>query len=82
MEDILPNAYISDSVLLSRNSLKSNIKTDDCGRMLLDLCISSQCRILNGRTLGDTIYLSIFLYILTSEEDFRWCSGIPRAEGG
>ena len=55
MEDILPNAYISDSVLLSRNSLKSNIKTDDYGRMLLDLCISSQCRILNGRTLGDTV---------------------------
>ena len=51
MEDILPNAYISDSVLLSRNSLKSNIKTDD----LLDICISSQCRILNGRTLGDTV---------------------------
>ena len=23
------------------------------------------------------IYLSIFLYTLTSEEDVRWCSGIP-----
>ena len=25
--------------------------------------------------------LSIFFYTLTSEEDVRWCSGIPSAEG-
>ena len=35
--------------------MKSDIKTDDNDRMLLDLCISCQCRILNGRTLGDTV---------------------------
>ena len=39
---------------MNRNSLKRNTKTDDFGRSLLDMCISSQCRILNGRTLGDT----------------------------
>ena len=39
MEDILPNSYIADSVLLNRNSLKNDIKTDDYGRMLIDLFI-------------------------------------------
>ena len=28
-----------------------------------------------------TGYLSIFIYILASIDDFRWCSGIPKAEG-
>ena len=31
---------------------------------------------------GDVPISIIFLYILTSEEDFRWCSGVPKAEGG
>ena len=35
--------------------MKSDVKTDDHGRMLLDLCIACQCRELNGRTLGDTV---------------------------
>ena len=55
LEDILPTSYVTDSVLLNRNSMKSDVKTDEYGRMLLDLCISCQCRILNGRTLGDTV---------------------------
>ena len=55
LEDILPTSYVTDSVLLNRNSMKSDVKIDDYGRMLLDLCISCQCRILNGRTLGDTV---------------------------
>ena len=30
------------------------MKTDEYGQSLLDLCIASQSRVLNGRTLGDT----------------------------
>lgn len=30
-------------------------KLDNRGRDLLDLCVSNQLRILNGRTFGDTI---------------------------
>ena len=71
MEDILPNSYIADSVLLNRNSLKNDIKTDDYGRMLIDLCISCQCRILNGRTLGDTVdKLTSFQYNGSSTVDY------------
>ena len=55
LEDILPTSHVTDSVLWNRNSVKSDVKTDDYGRLLLDLCISCQCRMLNGRTLSDTV---------------------------
>ena len=71
MEDILFNSYIADSVLLNRNSLKNDIKTDDYGRMLIDLCISCQCHILKGRTLGDTVAnLTSFQYNGSSTVDY------------
>ena len=38
----------------NRNSVKSSVKTNEHGQSLLDLCIASQSRILNGRTHGDT----------------------------
>ena len=34
--------------------IKNDVRTDKYGQNVLDLCISSRCRILNGRTLGDT----------------------------
>ena len=40
LEEILPTSFVTDSVRLNRNSMKSDVKTDDYGRMLLDLCIS------------------------------------------
>lgn len=52
--DILPASYVFDSVAKNRNAIKSPVKSDEYGRSLLDLCIASQSRILNGRTLGDT----------------------------
>ena len=71
MEDILFNSYIADSVLLKRNSLKNDIKTDDYGRMLIDLCISCQCHILKGSTLGDTVAnLTSFHYNGSSTVDY------------
>ena len=54
MPDILPASYVFDSVVRNRNAIKSTVKTDEYGQSLLDLCIASQSRILNGRTLGDT----------------------------
>ena len=55
MPDILPASYVFDSVVKNRNAIKSTVKTDEYGQSLLDLCIASQSRILNGRTLGDTL---------------------------
>ena len=53
--DILPASYVFDSAVKNRNSVKAPQKSDEYGQSLLDLCIASQSRILNGRTLGDTI---------------------------
>ena len=55
MPDILPASYVFDSVVKNRNTIKPSEKTDEYGKSLLELCIASQSRILNGRTLGDTI---------------------------
>ena len=54
MPDILPASYVFDSVVKNRNAIKSPVKTDEYGQLLLDSCIASQSRILNGKTLGDT----------------------------
>ena len=71
----LNDDYIIDNVLLRRNS--QDIKICSRGRDLLDVCISSRLRILNGRTLGDskgkfTSYQyngnSVIDYCLLSEE--------------
>lgn len=52
--DILPSAYPYDIVHNYRHSVKPCAVTDSFGNQLLDLCIASQMRILNGRSLGDT----------------------------
>ena len=49
----LHSNYIVDKQILSRHNMDS--KLDNRGRDLLDLCVSNQLRILNGRTFGDTI---------------------------
>ena len=51
MPDIFPASYVFDSVVKNRNAVKSSVKTNEHGQSLLDLCIASQSRILNGRTL-------------------------------
>ncbi|CAG2193381.1 unnamed protein product [Mytilus edulis] len=55
LQDILPNSYLADNVQYRRYCTKKNIKTDEYGKRVLELCISSRSRILNGRTLGDTL---------------------------
>ncbi|CAG2256743.1 unnamed protein product [Mytilus edulis] len=49
---LLYQSYFSDKQILERRS--KDDKLDSRGRDLLDLCISNQIRILNGRVLGDT----------------------------
>ena len=51
--DILPTCYLHDSNIERRNSVDSVFNSQ--GQQLLDLCIASQLRILNGRYLGDTM---------------------------
>ena len=50
--DILPTDYIHD-YYLNRNSIDTIFNSQ--GQQLLDLCIASQLRILNGRFLGDAL---------------------------
>ena len=52
--DDLPNTYIVDSSIKDRNVTKEQ-STNSYGKQIIDLCISAKLRILNGRTLGDTM---------------------------
>ena len=51
-QDILPTDYVNDK-FLPRNSLDNIINNQ--GQNLLNLCMSSRLRILNGRYLGDLL---------------------------
>lgn len=77
LPDDLENDYIIDSILPARHSLDGKKSTCARGKALLELCISSRMRILNGRTFGDlngnlTCYetngSSLVDYVITSEE--------------
>lgn len=59
------NKLLISSLLLSKGGRNSELKE----KTYLVFCKRN------------VFYLSIFLISLTSEEDFRWCSGIPRARG-
>ena len=49
----LPQCYIADNIYYSRNS-QDRGPTNDQGKQLLNFCIGTRMRMLNGRTLGDT----------------------------
>ena len=63
LDDSLPDNYIADNVHLMSNT-QINQTTNAYGRNILDLCISSQLRILNGRTLGDSSGKATFHVIM------------------
>ena len=52
-DSFLPDDYVADSVYRRRNTCIPQL-TNTYGRNILDICLSAQLRILNGRTLGDT----------------------------
>ena len=71
----LDPSYIIDSNILQRHS--EDTKVDESGKQVIELCISSRMRILNGRTLGDSFgkftcqkstSASVVDYMLASEE--------------
>ncbi|CAG2246642.1 unnamed protein product [Mytilus edulis] len=53
LDNFLPTNYVADSVCKFRNT-QVHQKTNNYGKLILDLCTESQLRILNGRTLGDS----------------------------
>ena len=52
--DVLPNNYGIDNSHTFRNT-SIHQSTNEYGRSVLELCIGLQLRILNGRTIGDTV---------------------------
>ena len=52
LQDILPEDYVQD-FNIDRNSLDKVFNSQ--GQQLIDLCITSQLRVLNGRFIGDML---------------------------
>ena len=53
LEDFMPNNYSIDNCHLMRNTQIPQT-TNEYGKRIIDICVSSQLRILNGRTVGDS----------------------------
>ena len=51
--DLLPDSYINDYAQPQRNNC--DLIINENGRTLIDICIESQLRILNGKMLGDSL---------------------------
>ena len=74
LDDCLPENYIADNVYINRNT-EIEQKTNSYGNQILDLCTSSQLRILNGRTLGDSAGRATFFnFNEASIDDYCICS--------
>ena len=75
LDSVLPNNYISDSYQLLRNTEVPQT-TNSYGKNILDLCISGELRLLNGRTIGDTIGKATYYnYQGVTINDYCLCSG-------
>ena len=74
LDSFLPNNYISDNHQPLRNTVV-NQTTNSYGKNILDLCISTQMRILNGRTVGDSMgKATYFNYNGVTINDYCLCS--------
>ena len=70
----LPKQYTSDHHQLFRNT-KTQQTTNTYGKNILELCIGSQLRILNGRTIGDSSgKATYFNYNGVTINDYYLCS--------
>ena len=70
----LPNNYITDSVHVLR-STQVHQNTNNYGKSIIELCSDSQLRILNGRTLGDSVgKATYFNYSGVTINDYCICS--------
>ena len=67
-----PIPYIMDEDLPSRNN--QDLTTNERGKSILDMCISSGLRILNGRKPGDSLgYFTCHKYNGSSTVDLWHC---------
>ena len=65
---------IVDSSIKDRNVTKEQ-STNSYGKQITDLCISAKLRILNGRTLGDTMgRITCYKFRGTATADYSICS--------
>ena len=72
--DDLPSTYKVDNIMKDRNIIKEQ-STNVYGKQILDLCISAELRILNGRILGDTMgRLTSYNFRGTAVDDYCICS--------
>ncbi len=65
LDSFLPKYYIADSVQICINT-QVNQTTNSYGKSIIELCNSSQLRILNGRTIGDSVGEATTLIIIVS----------------
>jgi exonuclease III len=74
LNNFLPNNYITDSVHVLRNT-QVHQNTNNYGKSIIELCSDSQLRILNGRTLGDSVgKATYFNYSGVTINDYCICS--------
>jgi len=67
------NNYILDNSIPQRNSQDKTV--DERGKHLIEICITAQLRILNGRKIGDSMgYLTSHQYNGSSVVDYAICS--------
>ncbi|CAG2187344.1 unnamed protein product [Mytilus edulis] len=74
LDNFLPTNYVADNVCKVRNT-QVHQKTNNYGKLILDLCTESQLRILNGRTLGDSKgKITFYNHNGVSIDDYCLCS--------
>ncbi|CAG2203871.1 unnamed protein product [Mytilus edulis] len=74
LDNFLPTNYVADSVCKFRNT-QVHQKTNNYGKLILDLCTESQLRILKGRTLGDSKgKITFYNHNGVSIDDYCLCS--------
>ena len=78
-DDILPPSYLEDKVLPMRSNVDKHMNVQ--GQNLLDLCIESKLRIVNGRIMGDSLGYKTYYgprgsssidFIIAAEELFNY----------
>ena len=74
LDDFLPQNYIVDTIHKNRNT-ELNQRTNEYGKSILELCSDAQLRILNGRTIGDSVgKITYHNYIGASIDDYCLCN--------
>lgn len=74
LDDFLPQNYIVDGIQKICNT-ELYQKTNEYGKYVIELCTEAQLRILNGRTIGDSVCrITYHNYIGASIDDYCICN--------